>query len=252
MWYFLGVEETAWKLFNSFAPWFAALGTLAVAAISVYIAVWQIRKQYENTERLQREHKKDELKLQLYKEIGDLIDGAILELIKIKTTISYSIPSALSEYRITSKKPTLNNYEFTHGFHKGTTEVIRVISMMAKYEIVFMELNEERKKAISTHLEELYKAFIQYSTIVEPYLQLTKEEDRQKGITDLSLSQRPPDDKQYEEIKAIGMQCIDILIYIMGSLYDLRVDAQNILLSHLFDNRKVKYIKKKDGRPIEL
>jgi len=36
MWYFLGIDENAWKLFNSFAPWFAAFGTLAVA----FIALW--------------------------------------------------------------------------------------------------------------------------------------------------------------------------------------------------------------------
>ena len=244
MWYFLGIEENAWKLFNSFAPWLAAIGTLAVAAISVYIAIWQIRKQYENTERLQREHKKDELKLQLYKEIADKIEGAILKLIEIQTTIRYSIPSALSEYKITFKKPKINNYEFTQNYHKATTEVNRVIFMMEKYKIVFMELNEERKKAISKNLEDLSKAFNQYSAKILPYLQLTKKEDRQEGIADLSLSQKPPDDKQYEEIKTIGKQCTDILIDITGFLYDLRVDAQNKLLSHLFDNKKVQYIQK--------
>ena len=97
IWYSLGIEEGAWRLFNSSAPWFAAIGTFVVAAISADIAIWQIRKQYKNAEKLQREHKKDELKWQLYKEIAGIIEGAILELIKIQMTIFYSTPGQLKD-----------------------------------------------------------------------------------------------------------------------------------------------------------
>ena len=67
--------------------------------ISASLIIWQIKKQHDNSLKLQRQNKIAELDLAIYENIGDKIQKSLDEFIPVATRIHYSLPSLLASNR---------------------------------------------------------------------------------------------------------------------------------------------------------
>lgn len=219
---------------------------LSIAA-SVLVIIWRINKQHKNSLELQRQNKIAELKLEIYKDIADKIQKSLDDFIPIATRIHYSIPSLLKSNRRLrdksleiGKELILHKIEergetLSHDFHNAVMKLNSIISTMEKYEIAIPNFTSIRR-GILENLREIMKIFSEYHSKVVDYLPIDVPENKQKELGKVIYSE-PPSDENIIEINKTVENFLNIEMALLAFIHDLRIEAQNYLLSSLFPNK---------------
>lgn len=215
------------------------------------IVVWQIGRQFENSLKLQRENKIDELRLELYKEIGNSIENACAALSTAMIKISYSIPDCFKSrqsmietfkefgYTINPKPVKIRGEDIINPYNDAQKKTNQVILMMEKYEIVFLDLYNKTHRELFNTSRELADIHMKYFDKMLPYLPVDVPIEKQEELKTTILNKKPPSEETLKEIKALGYIFQQKAIDLLCILFDLRVEAQNMLLSHMFNGKKV-------------
>ncbi|WP_136526303.1 hypothetical protein [Geomonas ferrireducens] len=232
--------------------------TLLMVPVTVGIAAWQINRQFAKTILAQRTNKLDELHLTIYKEIADKIEMCESALSKAHATV-LTLPSffemkivedqkAVLEGKTESSYPILQRYP-TLVFDQQ--EILRtlsgVIGVMDKYEIAFTEFYG-MKEEISKTGKKLNGVTNQFNSLALQFLPVDIEEsDRHKFGGAKVVCPPMPDKEALSAMKVLSRACTEVNMDLSSYIHDLRVEAQNCLLSSLFGNKKA--AKRVPGNP---
>jgi hypothetical protein len=183
----------------------------------------------------------------------------VLALVHVSTDIYYGIPSRIDSNRRLldefsragiRKEPVLQTFRCTtdslsNDFFSALDKINAIIITMEKYEISLPDFLHIRVR-ISEKSQELSKAFNAYYVKVLQVVPLEAPKDNQQQIGKIFNFPTPSQEK-IDEIKKLGDEYQRVVFDLMAFLHDLRIEAQNSLLSHLF-NRTVEPRKPQDPR----
>lgn len=220
----------------------------AIILITAFLIIWQISRQYRNSLELQRKNKVQELHLEIYKDIADKIEKANDDLSSIATSIAFSIPSGFTSKRFLMDESRKLGREMYTSPLRETDEILlsnhalavervsSIILVMEKFEIALPDFLTIRRSIMISEAQ-LNKAFDEYHEKVLPYLPVTLPEEKQKEFGKKILDKEPPTEEQNQELKKVGLKYYDVYVELASAIYDLRLEAQNYLLSPLFNRR---------------
>lgn len=215
------------------------------------IIVWQIGKQFKNSLKLQREAKIDELRLELYKEIGTIIENASQALTKAMIGFAYSIPNSFRSrqslietfkefgFIVTPDPIKMRGEDISKLHFDAEDKAQQVFDVMEKYEIVFLELYNELRSKLFNASRELADSHTKYFNQILPYLPVDVPKEKQEELKATTLNKKLPSEESLKEIDALGNVYLKKAMDLQCILFDLRVEAQNMLLSHMLDGKKV-------------
>ena len=227
-------------------PWFATFITLLS---TVGLAAWQINRQFRNTIASQRANKLEELRVQIYKEIAEKIEICETAL-SISNSTTITLPS-LFEYKFNEDNKARSaglpgsSYVISKRYLSITTEhsdsmqkLCAVLSVMDKYEIAFTEF-VSMKQHLSETSRKLMKAMSDFHNFTLQFLPRdVVEDDRAKFGEAKIILESTPDSKAITQIRSLSEVAVELNMDLACYLHDLRIEAQNILLSPVFSGKK--------------
>jgi hypothetical protein len=230
--------------------WLPTIITIPVTvAVTVTVAIWQIKLQLKNTLKSQRANKLDELHTEIYKEIAEKIEDCELALIKTSGTARI-IPSSF-EIKISmdiiarSHGLAESHHTITERFPKiceehsdATDKLAKVLFIMDKYEIVFSDFSN-MKMFIRLASQEFSNAASDFHHYILRFLPRDiKEEDQPKFGGAKVIAEAFPDQEAISQIRALSESVTNLSMDLAAYLHDLRIEAQNVLLSPIFEGKK--------------
>jgi hypothetical protein len=224
------------------APWWLKLLIELIAIfVGIGIIVWQMARQHRSNLHLQKDNFKEKLHLEIYQGLIKGIDDTVNMLSKISAKSS-NIPISLETYRIQATSgfsPTPPRYralDFGEEHHALIKSVVRLFHIFERYAIAVPNFKIFQIGLNSTIYDanEAYEPFFQKLLNYLP-MDVT-ESDQTPGTPSVRLPAIPTEE-ELKLIKEIGQNYNDALFEIIYFLHDLTVEAQNILLGSLFENR---------------
>ena len=224
--------------------------TLLTVPSTVGFAVWKLNHQFGDTIKAQRTNKLDELHLNIYKDIADKIKASQAGLTKIwfathNVVISFEFKIAADKVAIASglTESSVNMAERYIGMVSEHSEVMdkiaEVLYVMDTYEIAFSDFASIRRHISEKH-QELVKAMEDFHSLLRDYLPMdVKEEDRENFGGLKVLKQAMPDPASLDKIRTLATVATQKNLDLSCYLHDLLIEAQNELLSPVFQNKQV-------------
>lgn len=230
--------------------WLPAVITIPITVVvTVWVAIWQIKRQLKNTLKSQRINKMDELHTEIYKEIAEKIEECEMALIKTSGT-ARRVPSSFEikiSMDLTAKSHGLaeSNYIITERYPKiceehfeAINKLANVLFVMDKYEIVFSDFSN-MKMYIRVASQEYSNAASDFHNYILRFLPRDiGEEDRPKFGGAKVIAEAFPDQESIDHIRTMSELVTNLSMDLAAYLHDLRIEAQNVLLSPIFDGKK--------------
>jgi len=221
---------------------------LIASVVAFSIAVWQIGRQFKNTVRSQRASKLDELHLKIYEQIADTIEefgNALAQLNSIVQALPYNIENKILS-DADAKKLGLPNFvnvrERGDDFNTKSTDVnskyLKVLSVIDKYELAFTNFGTMRIE-IHKKFEEFSNAYLEFISSIYIYLPVDVEKEDQARLGIKVYPALTPDANTIRNMKTSSQITCELITDLMAYIHDLREEAQNTLISHIFDGNKV-------------
>lgn len=213
----------------------ADLLTAGGLILTVLLAYVQIQKQHRANVELQREHLRDQLRTEVYKEVSAAVYEATravgrshIKCITTAGTLRSRLGFPAMPLRTTAE-------DLNEGHFEGANAFSDVLNAMERYEIVFLRFRSIRHALAEEH-----------SRLLERYSALS-------GAMSRYLPHRPPDPTQdvlvpplaqptaahLDKLKPLTDDYAWTCMQVQSFLGDLQVEMQNELLSHLFEGRVV-------------
>lgn len=224
--------------------WLPAVITIP---ITIAIAIWQINRQLQNTLKSQKANKLDELHTAIYKEIAEKIEACETALSKADSMVrvipskfevmvfeSRNTPGQLpdSHYIITERIPELNAEH-----SKAVKRIAEVISVMDKYEIAFTNFTSMKEHICNTN-RKLMQAMSDFMPVAMKFLPMDVNKEDQERLGTKVIYQSLPDPDALMRLRALSEAVVEKSMDICAYLHDLRIEAQNVLLSPIFGGKK--------------
>ena len=245
-------EPAAWQTYVELAV------TLAGIVIAALIVVWQMGRQHRNSLKLQKENKRAELRADIYAKLLDGINLAGNAEVSASTYVRM-LPQSLRSYRyqlnlgIQPSPVKERAPELSHQNGEMHMSVVRLIEIFESYTIAIPEFGVFQD-ALNSAMHDLNEAFMPLHQEALRILPLELAVDRNSdgtagGQTEIPMHvPLPLSDQQFEALDRLvesylhAVQCIDCFIH------DLRVEAQNLLLSDLYPQQQAPRRKPLDPR----
>lgn len=207
--------------------WDTLLQPIAFAA-GIAVVWYQLYKQRE----LQKENHLIEMRREIYKEITDRMEQASPAGISVTLDILVGLLEKARRKRDetgTYLPPPMQVESIVDDFKRVQTKLFGVSGTVEKYEIV-SENQPLFRRALVAKISELSNAFMPIIFLL-PYVLLSKD-----GINDPEKL-LIPNEKELAEIQEKIDQFKEIAADVSGFLYDIQVEAQNVLLGGIFKRK---------------
>lgn len=227
----------------------AWIATFLTILSTVGLAAWQINRQFRNTIASQRANKLEELRVQIYKEIAEKIEICQTALSKSYVTTmvlpsffeikSYEDNKARAEGLPESSYAILQRYPaITAELSDAMQKLAEVLFVMDKYEIAFNDFTS-MKIHIRETSDKLTKAMSEFHNYVLRFLPMDVTEDDRANLGGAKVINPPmPDAAAIAQIRALSEVAREVNLDLTCYLHDLRIEAQNVLLSPIFDGKQ--------------
>jgi hypothetical protein len=203
---------------------------------------WQLLKQRQ----LQKENHLIQIRREIYKEITDQMELASPAGISVTLDILIGLLEKSRKKKEETGKyqpPPMRVESIVEDFKKVQSKLFEVSGTIEKYEIL-SENQPLFRRALVAKISELSNSFMPIIFLL-PYLLISKD-----GISDPEKL-LVPNETEIADIQGKINQFKDVAWDITGFLYDIQVEAQNILLGALF-GRKLEARKALDQRYLVL
>ncbi len=227
----------------------AWLTTLFMVPFTVGIAAWQINRQFKYTIKAQRTNKLDELHLSIYKEIADKIEACQAALSKTYAT-TLTLPSffeikVIEDQKAKSAGLSGSPNSILQRYPAMTSEqsdvritLVNVLGVMDKYEIVFSDFSTMTRHIVET-AGKLDIAINNFHSFTLQFLPMdVKEEDKVKFGGAKIVNPPLPEKEALSQIRTLSEVANEINMDLTSYMHDLRIEAQNSLLSPIFNEKK--------------
>lgn len=228
-------------------PWWGIIEivlTLSGIVTGVLVIVWKIAKQHESSFELQQEGKRAELRAALYSELLEGISDAMEKLVTVSTYTRLT-PISISDYAhqvqqgynpVAVKQRAL---EFVQLDSEMTTAIIRLIESFESYAIAVPEF-EVFQVAFNSALHDARQAF---NPLYQELLGWLPMDVPPQQLHEGPIALPPfvpgvPTNVQLRQISTLTDSYLNALDNIDSYVHDLRVEAQNSLLSGLYPSSK--------------
>lgn len=201
---------------------------LVAFVVGIGVVWYQLHKQRE----LQKENHLIEMRREIYKEITDRMEQASPAGISVTLDLLVGLLDKARMKRDETgiyQPPPMRVESIVDDFKQVQTRLFGVSGTIEKYEIV-SENQPLFRRALVAKISELSNSFMPLIFLL-PYLLLSKD-----GINDAERL-LVPNEKELAEIQEKINQFKEVAADINGFLYDIQVEAQNILLGALFERR---------------
>jgi hypothetical protein len=209
--------------------------------MGVLIIVWQMGKQHRNSLELQKENFREELRLNIYKELGDKLEDTSSAFQKVGMYV-FMLPMSIKSFKRKvdqGLKPSPMKEraeEFSQLHFKAKNSMVELFRMFEKYQIVnpnfsiFQLALTAASYDVDQTLSKLHLELLKYlPTDVDP--------DRVREVGTKVIVPSMPNDDQLKTLEELINAYWDATSNVLSYLIDLRIDAQNILLGKLFENK---------------
>ena len=205
------------------------------------IIIFQLNKQHNNSLKLQRQQFKEKIKQEIFCEISDGIYQSTNAYVKLSSKLQAVVlkidtnlflkkegvnPKPLSERS--------NDYlDFHHSFSNSIVELIYILEKFVIADRIFEIFN----MALQSSSYDLDKSFQKVHDLLLKFLPIDVPKEKQEKLCTKVIEPRQKLESDFEmlrkEISNYQKKLIDINCY----LHDLKVEAQNILLGEIFENK---------------
>lgn len=243
--------------------WIQTILTIASILIGALLVIWQIGRQFRDSMQLNRQNRKNELYLEIYKDFETSIDMAIksisnsmstvivlpnkfitqnliLDFMKkhhdkvrsIYTRLSLNVDVPLTRLHPIEERATqildLNN--------QAQMNVIKLIRKLESYEIAFMDFSKI-KQGITQQLEKYRELHSKFYYQIVPYLPMDVPETQKEKLGESVITPQSPSEDQIKILQEISNEYMEESMELTAYICDLQVALQNRLLGDLFDNK---------------
>ena len=216
--------------------------------IAALIIVWQMGRQHRNSLNLQQENKRAELRAGIYTKLLDRINLA--EGAEVKTSsFVRMIPFSLKTFRtqldlgINPSPVKERATELVRLDSELQTSGCHLIEIFESYEIALPGFDVFQDALNSVH-HDLHKAFMPLYQETLRRLPLELVSDSSLDGARSSQTERPlhvpppPSEQEFEELERLVEHYLDAVHRFGSYVHDLRVEAQNSLLSDLYPDQR--------------
>jgi len=216
--------------------------------IGLLLIVWQIGEQQRNSLKAQDESMKQKIKLDIFSELDLTLNKCQNSLIQTGTSIltlpqkfdlriiqQNMYPSIVPNFQPTPIEERADLFTKMH--FNSTTNLLSVIMVLEKYEIIFPDDSVKKTtKLIGEKMTEFTNNFTEFLNFTTKFLPTDIPKNRIEELGELYMPSLP-NEEQLEELKTFCKNYHAKSVELLGYLYDIRTESQNYLLSSLFDRK---------------
>jgi len=229
----LGVESLVWidlQLGGALRDWSKPQPTLTMASIlaGFLILTWQLNRQHRNTIESNAEIARNELKLEVYRDLATASQRAAKTLQKLHSdvmAVDMDLGIRLQHYaNFNQVLPSRHTFQkMTYQQSAAETEVIGLMAEMEKWEIALGTEFQSFKEAIGNHLQQSGGKCRDYFWSMRDFFGQT--------------TRWPPKQGEPPELNAKAKEAAEVIFDVIMDIWDLRIATQNRLLGNLFTYR---------------
>ncbi len=209
--------------------------------VAAFLIIWKMDRQHKSSLQLQRENFRAELRLQIYKEIGQKISDALEKILEVGNmvrstglrfdTYFQELSLGITPSPIPDREKRIRSAHF-----EALKSITQLVSKMEEYEIVNPNLSIFRAALNASHYD-IMENFWPLQSNLLLYLphDIPKEKQQQLGME--VIIPKLPDKEGLKKIKTIVAKYDESTLDAATYIYDLAREAQNTLLGELFDHR---------------
>jgi len=220
---------------GEFKSWLTPQPILALLGLIVgFIALsWQLEMQHQNTLEANRKQAQDRLRLEIYQQVAVRIEATTAPLSSLANLpFAFEVELKRRVGTTVGRKPNRRSeYSFRilqEAVKRVHDAVIKLIAILEIYEIVMPEFAIFRRR-LSEQLSSLRDNFGKF---VSEAVWFTESGS-------LGPIKWPPTAADFKLLEELGRPVSEISMDLTGSIWDLRVEAQNYLLGGIFPERRV-------------
>ena len=221
---------------------------LAAIVIATLMIVWQMGKQHRSSLDLQRENTRAELRADIYSTLIDGINRAASAQIDASNYVRF-LPVSIRTYRdqiglgmnpLPVKERSL---EIRRRHYEMTTSVIKLLGVFESYAIAVPEFGVFHD-AFNSAIHDVGQAFdplFQGTLRILPIDAPTAQDAGRTANDQVPVPAHVPaplTDNEFQELDQLVERYLDAASDVACYIYDLRVEAQNELLSELYPNQR--------------
>ncbi|MBI3829059.1 MAG: hypothetical protein HY291_06065 [Planctomycetes bacterium] len=226
--------------------WIQIVGNV-IQVISIIVGAWlvaiQIRKNHESSIEVQRENARLGLKVKVYEDFECFLNTA-QERITIIDSVARSLPFSIYFYwrrkeEFKLKEPTHINhtsYSIARLHNRAMDSALKLIIKLESFEVALTE-SKTFVRALSIQMSKCSDAFREFHEATLMLLPVHVPKDKQAAVGSKILEPHRPTDDNLNRIKKASEEYNEVLMDLQAFVYDLRVEAQNLLLGELFQKR---------------
>jgi len=238
---------------TKYSPYIESGITILGFLVTFSIVLFQINRQHKSNLKLQRQHFKNQIKLQIFKEIDERITVTTNTYVKLSSQVHLVVTTIDNNIFLKKEgvipKPLLErSYDYIDYHSSFSKSVLELIYILEKY-VITDRIFEIFNIALQSSSYELEKTFQPLHKSLLKFLPVDVPQEKQQSLgTNVIIPQKVSDLDLVEfknHLDSYNNKLHDLFCY----LHDLKVEAQNILLGGIFDN-KVSPRKSKDKKII--
>ncbi len=222
--------------------WLGYLINVASIIIGALIVIWQMGRQHRNSLALQKRTMRDQMHLEIYKEIAEKIQVSIHALSNTMSNIvhlplKFSVQRMIQTTLQLEQKPIEDRAQSIIDLHfNASKSIISLMATMETYEIAIPNFTMFRHY-FSEQLQLFDKMFLDFHEEVIQFLPIDVSEDQAQKLGTKVIVRKSPDDEQINKLKTLANKYQEVCINLQAYITDLGTDAQNNLLGSLFDHK---------------
>lgn len=210
--------------------------------VGALIVVWQLGRQHTNAISQLRDNLREQMRLEIYRDMASKLIGASGALSELHARC-FSIVSGLRVRRqmLDEHGRDIGWSDWTHETlqelgSRTSARLLDVTWIMETYEIAFPGFQEVKSRLVQTSAA-LSTAFGDLYAKLSPYLTIFLPAEQAQALGQARIRPAPPTGAELDEIGGLNDRLSQIGFDMLGYLFDLRVAAQNHLLTGVFSGR---------------
>ena len=222
--------------------------TFVGIVIAAFMIVWQMGKQHRSSLDLQKENARAGIRAEIYSTLIDGINEAASAQINASSYVRF-LPVSLRIYRdntrlVMNPLPVKERSEEMRQRHyEMTNSIIRLLSIFESYVIavpefgVFQDAFNSAIHDVGEAFDPLFQGTLRILPVDAPAAQDAGRVVNEQGPLPAHVI-APLTDNEFQELDQLVERYLDAAGDIACYIYDLRVEAQNALLSDLYPNQR--------------
>ncbi|MGH7799827.1 MAG: hypothetical protein ACREOW_04245 [Thermodesulfobacteriota bacterium] len=222
--------------------WLGYLINVASIIIGALIVIWQMGRQHRNSLALQKRTMRDQMHLEIYKEIAEKIQVSSYALSNTMSNIVH-LPLKFSMQRMIQttlqleQKPIEDRAQSIIDLHfNASKSIISLMATMETYEIAIPNFTTFRYY-FGEQMQLFNKVFQDFHQEVIQFHPIEVSEDQAQKLGTKVIIRKSPDEEEINKLKTLANKYQEVCIQYQAYITDLRIEAQNNLLGSLFDHK---------------